>query len=422
MPKTVFFSWQLDTPPAVGRNFIRKALDEACAQLAADADVAEAHRDVAVDSDTQGVAGQPPIVETIFRKIDAASVFVADVTLIGTRRSGRPTPNPNVLIEYGWALKTLTHERVICVMNESYGEPSFQNLPFDLAHVRWPIRFSLAEDAEDEVRREVRKKLVGLLREALRASLGTLPATSIEATRSFQMVQAKADIARFRATGEALGYDDSRSHFSTANEVFLTEGPAIWLRLMPQTDPGRTWSTFELQPHMIEGGRMNLSPLLHESGGYGTIRGEDGIGLYRSPHGVPEDAPIRTDSVAFAFHTGEVWAVDTARLKLAGNALPFLEPYFAEALDDYRRFLARLGIAPPYRWLAGVTGVKGRHFQFPTAPGQYRLGPGPRCAADTIAAEGTDTEGMTAYQALMPLFKAIFEKCGFPRPAHLTQS
>jgi hypothetical protein len=185
MPKTVFFSWQLDTPPAVGRNFIRKALDEACAQLAADTDIAEAHRDVGVDSDTQGVAGQPPIVDTIFKKIDAASVFVADVTFIGTRRGARPTPNPNVLIEYGWALKTLTHERVICVMNESYGAPSIENLPFDLAHVRWPIRFSLAEDAEDNVRRETRKKLVGLLKDALRASLGTLPTKAVRSRRVF---------------------------------------------------------------------------------------------------------------------------------------------------------------------------------------------------------------------------------------------
>jgi Molybdopterin-binding domain of aldehyde dehydrogenase len=50
-------------------------------------------------------------VETIFRKIDKAAAFVPDLTLVSERRDGRPTPNPNVLIEYGWALKSLGHGR-----------------------------------------------------------------------------------------------------------------------------------------------------------------------------------------------------------------------------------------------------------------------------------------------------------------------
>jgi hypothetical protein len=29
MPATVFFSWQTDTPNDVGRNFVRKALEDA---------------------------------------------------------------------------------------------------------------------------------------------------------------------------------------------------------------------------------------------------------------------------------------------------------------------------------------------------------------------------------------------------------
>jgi hypothetical protein len=47
------------------------------------------------------VAGQPPIVETILRKTDEAAVFVADMTFTAKRVDGRPSPNPNVLIEYG---------------------------------------------------------------------------------------------------------------------------------------------------------------------------------------------------------------------------------------------------------------------------------------------------------------------------------
>ena len=117
---TVFFSWQSDTPTRTGRNFVRDVLDQACADIAGDTTIDEALRsDLAVDSDTQGEAGQPPIAETIFRKIDGASVFVADMTFTNTRPDGRPSPNPNVLIEYGWALKSLGHARVISVMNDT---------------------------------------------------------------------------------------------------------------------------------------------------------------------------------------------------------------------------------------------------------------------------------------------------------------
>jgi hypothetical protein len=42
----------------------------------------------------------PPIFDTILKKIDGAGIFLADVTFVGTRLDGSPTPNPNVLIEY----------------------------------------------------------------------------------------------------------------------------------------------------------------------------------------------------------------------------------------------------------------------------------------------------------------------------------
>ena len=36
MGTTVFFSWQADTPTGTGRNFLRKALEDACEAIAAD--------------------------------------------------------------------------------------------------------------------------------------------------------------------------------------------------------------------------------------------------------------------------------------------------------------------------------------------------------------------------------------------------
>jgi hypothetical protein len=179
MAKTVFFSWQSDTPNGIGRSFLRKVLDNVCAEIAAEASVEEAFRnELKVDSDTQDVAGQPPIAETILKKIDAAAIFVADVTFTGKRDNGRPTPNPNVLIEYGWALKSLGYNRVISIMNEAYGKASTEDLPFDLAHLRWPMRYSLPENASSQQKEEAKRQLSAALKTAIRACLVTIPSFS----------------------------------------------------------------------------------------------------------------------------------------------------------------------------------------------------------------------------------------------------
>ena len=106
MTYSVFFSWQADTPTEWGRNFVERALTTAAGNLTKDLTVEESIRDsgLAIDKDTKGISGTPPIVDTIFKKIDSACAFVADLTFVGKRLNGRPTPNPNVLLEYDWAL------------------------------------------------------------------------------------------------------------------------------------------------------------------------------------------------------------------------------------------------------------------------------------------------------------------------------
>jgi hypothetical protein len=75
MPHTLFLSWQSDTPARIGSEFIEEALGLAVATLGEDAEIKRAIRDegLMVDRDTQGVPGVPPIVDTIFDKIDSVS-------------------------------------------------------------------------------------------------------------------------------------------------------------------------------------------------------------------------------------------------------------------------------------------------------------------------------------------------------------
>jgi len=168
MPHTVFFSWQADRPPLNGKDLVERALERATARISEDTTVEKAVRDLTVDRDTKGLPGSPPIVDSIFHKIDKAAVFVPDLTFVGERADGRPTPNPNVMIEYGWALKSLTHARIVPVINTAFGKPTAESMPFDMRHLLYPTVYSgpdrLGRDREhviEQLALELEQKIRG---------------------------------------------------------------------------------------------------------------------------------------------------------------------------------------------------------------------------------------------------------------------
>ena len=169
MTHHIFFSWQSDTPNAVGRSMIEACLERAIGLLQADAEVDLADRELAMDKDTLHVPGSPAIAETIYAKIDRSAVFLSDLTYVAVRSSGGGIPNPNVLIEHGWALKSLTSRRVVSVMNIALGDPEHHELPFDLRHVRRPILYACPADANPEDRKIARDGLTKHLVTALKA-------------------------------------------------------------------------------------------------------------------------------------------------------------------------------------------------------------------------------------------------------------
>jgi hypothetical protein len=128
MKVTLFYSWQSDLPNNTNRGFIERALEKAIASIRTEE---ELMIEPALERDTAGVAGTPDIAATIFRKIDECHIFVGDVSIINPKtRTGRKTPNPNVLLELGYAAKKLTWDNVICVFNTAFGKT--EDLPFDL--------------------------------------------------------------------------------------------------------------------------------------------------------------------------------------------------------------------------------------------------------------------------------------------------
>lgn len=144
MARTIFYAWQADRPNALCRGFIEKCLKKAIQNVNAALGTSST---LELDRDTQKVPGSPVIAETILSKINGCSVFVADLTAVSKYRTedgrAKKSPNPNVLLEYGYALKAKGYAALVGVCNTSFGNRD--SLPFDLRHRRAIIEFNLTD-------------------------------------------------------------------------------------------------------------------------------------------------------------------------------------------------------------------------------------------------------------------------------------
>jgi hypothetical protein len=417
----VFWSWQSDTPGKIGRHFVRDALIAAIAQLNQTPDVKEpteqeTRSGLHLDQDRKGISGSPDLARVIFDKIEQSAVFVADVTPIGnvTTQSVQGSPkkkliNPNVAIELGYALHALSDRALLMVMNEHYG--SRADLPFDLQSKAGPIMFTLPPDADRPTILAASRQLIARLVDALEPFIEQR-IDDIRRSKPFPEAKAEEGQARFRAPGDPLGIRWDLMPFggSSGNEVNLATGAAAWLRLMPTFDPGKTWTAQELR----EAAHTDLQPLIWSS--LFMLRAADGVGYCNSQE-------RETNSVAFAFETGEIWAIDTWVLGDHPSNLFVgeIERGWTERLKPYANFLCRLGLQPPYRWIAGVEGVKRRHLQYVAAPGQMHWpgAQGPECLVDEIIVEGSYDGEQSPISALVPFFEKIYNRCGVSRPGYL---
>lgn len=156
---TVFYSWQSDSKNSFNRGFIEDVLKKSIREVNKSSDWK-----LALDQDTRGENGSPDVFPTIIRKIDDALVFVADITPI-LKFGEKEIPNPNVMCELGYALSSLTYERVIMICN-LYG-CNKEKLPFDLGLKR-AIFYSLSEETTTDEKQQIKKELIGKLTTAIR--------------------------------------------------------------------------------------------------------------------------------------------------------------------------------------------------------------------------------------------------------------
>jgi hypothetical protein len=152
----IFYSWQSDKPPEINSRFIRIALDDAAKIVMAE----RIDLTITVEAGTEGEPGTPMVTDTILKRIKACDIFVGDVTIVGVIDNAdgpKPTPNPNVMFEYGYARRAKGDSRMLLAMNTAFGGP--KELPFDLNSVRHATGYEAPVGITKDERRKARAKL-----------------------------------------------------------------------------------------------------------------------------------------------------------------------------------------------------------------------------------------------------------------------
>ena len=344
---TVFYAWQSDRDQKGNRHFIRRALDNAAKRINEDSALGV---EIKIDADTEGVLGTPAVTETILKKIGASDIFVPDLTFIAQTDAGKLTPNPNVMAEYGYALRALTFEAMMPVMNTHYGAPT--ELPFDLGHVRHPTQYDLPRASPDGARRAAR----AVLSEKFEAIMRLMAQNILSKARTDNPFVPTAPVrppAFFFQPSDVLvnfGYPGEQ-------EMRFKRNRAIFLRLYPTyADQPRVGLSraIEVAQRLMPLQRVITSP--NNRNNWGAIN--------LQPHG------DGITSFTQIFETGEIWGASEEPFR-TGNpsfvAAVGVEKAFVAALENHRLVYEReLKLRAPFTVEFGAVGLTDQHLLVPS--------------------------------------------------------
>jgi hypothetical protein len=340
----IFWSWQSDLPGEVNNAFVREALAQAVSIAAKDLGLDPSNRPE-IDHDTKGEAGLVEIVATIFKKVEEATLFVADVTPVGSTADGKELANPNVMIELGYALKALGHKALITVANTHFGGKP-ENLPFDLRHRRGAVTYELAPGANDKERKAQKNKLVKALAGAIAANLpAVLAATGAEVI--FKLASAGAESsATWLAKNATFSHRDGTG---PANRNWsVPEWTKSYARLIPAGWTSEPPSRAQIE-HPASLGSTG-------AGWYGpNAEGVAQVWAYPGKEGV-------AGVVSQYFQdSGEMWSFSLVVTDLMDDQIGLS---YARIIKDWEQFLRKafaqflkLHAKPPFYVEVGVTGL-----------------------------------------------------------------
>ncbi len=357
----IFWAWQSDLPGKTGRHFIKEALEEAIDRINESREIEEPEENfqdgMHLDHDRKGLRGSPDLANEILKKIEATTVFVCDVTPIGKgaeRKNDQAVVgqksimNPNVAIELGYALKAISTDNVLMIMNSHFG--SRTDLPFDLGlKAGAPLFYTLPPNADKKTIEAEKRKLVGTLIEALRLFVPKLIVPPFEETK------AKIGQGVYFDEGDILGKDEGHPTEQTA--YTMSSRDVLWLRVIP-TKPLRI-------PLSID--ELNRCVLMAGSFGYGSgdnrrRQNEYGVAVFSRQYNTST-----IDSISQYIQNGEIWGVNSELLRI-GNEGPRkyvythpIEEQLLTTLNKYIEIIRKIGkVELPIQVEAGISGIKGR--------------------------------------------------------------
>ena len=348
----VFWSWQSDSLGKTNRHMIKGAIADAIAMIQQEMDLNEAMRPE-IDHDTHQVPGSPDVASTILDKIRQSTAFIADVTPVAASPKGKKVPNPNVMIELGYALGHPGSDRMILVANKAEGF-RIEDLPFDLRHKRAPITFNLAESAKPAEIDAAKKALAAELKIAIslilshaakQTSAQVIPNGRPSAPGSPSLWDLPNGRLSFRSDGSVV-----------AERTFLmTNKPRAYARIIPVNPPAR------LPRNDIK--KLTSSARIDPLGGW--LHGDYGPnaeGYVAVAHGM--DTDVLVGCTQFFIDTGELWGITDDVFMRDGKSPPRLVA--AHLRKDWSEFLQKslasldsLSVKGPYRVELGLDALHG---------------------------------------------------------------
>ena len=353
MADTVFWSWQSDSSPKTNRHFIRDALSKAVDRVSQDLGVEDADR-VELDHDTKSATGMADISNTILKQVSAATVFVADVTPIAAADSGKKLPNPNVLVELGYALSDLGFEKIIAILNTGEGH-KIEELPFDIRQRRI-LTYCLAEDATRSERKREGDKLVKDLVDAIKSNIkNAREARSVETP-----IVGVKESKDYPGLWESEWQTKHMSSFGNFGIVSPAEGARAYLRVIPDDWPNGKPQITQLE-NLPDGAKLWASTGGGSSGSYGSCAW--GYISYWFSNDSQKDVRIANNIAGFLEETGEIWLSDGAVFNASseGRYLRYasLLSNWAGGLDAANRILDHLGASKRRRVVVGLSNLTG---------------------------------------------------------------
>ena len=361
MARTIFYSWQSDTPASITRNFIEDALKKAIKRV--NKDLPEEHQ-LQFDKDTLNVPGNPPITDTILKKIQDCTAFCGDLTLVAKSDESKGVPNPNVMLELGYALMARGHERFLLVMNDAFGPAD--DLPFNLKHMKRPILYTLEEASEPQNKKAAREELTSTLEKGIRAIIEYDEEPAIGPPEQ-EVEPQETDVAQETPEPTSNTYS-SPSFLSDGDEVIHSvpnypgeenaiwrEGPLSYLRLIQEGNTLNLTFTQTLdivRHHLTPFGNVSGLPLWEGKNSWGAVK------LAADESVQPRVAKILTQ----LFRSGEIWGLSTAILTLHEGIIPLprLRSTLTRCVGEYLKCAREvLSINPPIRLEMGLVGIKG---------------------------------------------------------------